>query len=137
MCGIAGIAGNGPKQPHLAAMVDAQRHRGPDGQGFYEDRADRVALGHNRLSIIDLSAAGRQPMASCDGRVVVSFNGEIYNYRELRVELASYPYQTRTDTEVLLAAYDRWGIGCLHRLVGMFAFLLWDSRKGTLFAARD
>jgi len=89
------------------------------------------------LSIIDLSDAGRQPMASADGRVWIAFNGEIYNYRELRATLSDYPYRSQTDTEVLLAAYERWGPACLDRLLGMFAVLIWDSRRRTLFAARD
>jgi asparagine synthase (glutamine-hydrolysing) len=97
-----------------------------------------VALGHNRLSIIDLSEAGRQPMSDSQGRYWVVFNGEIYNYIELRDELSSqYTFRTRTDTEVLLAAYQTWGDACVERLLGMFAFLIWDERERRLFAARD
>jgi asparagine synthase (glutamine-hydrolysing) len=116
-------------------MVASQRHRGPDSQQVFEDGP--AALGHNRLSIIDLSPAGAQPMSSADGDLTVVLNGEIYNYVELRAELTGYPFRTRTDTEVLLAAYDRWGIQCLDHLLGMFAFLLWDARERRLFAARD
>jgi len=137
MCGIAGIFGGGWTPAQLVALVRAQAHRGPDGSGVYCTPDGRAGLGHNRLSIIDLSAAGDQPMVSADGRYWIVFNGEIYNYRELRAELSDYPYQSQSDTEVILAAYVRWGAPCLDRFIGMFAFLLWDSRTGQLFAARD
>jgi asparagine synthase (glutamine-hydrolysing) len=137
MCGISAIAGPGWAPEDLAAMIEAQRHRGPDDTGSYLDRSASIGLGHNRLSIIDLSSAGHQPMASPDGRVWIAFNGEIYNYLELRAELSDYPFRTRTDTEVILAAYCRWGERCLDRLQGMFAFVLWDGREGTLSAVRD
>jgi asparagine synthase (glutamine-hydrolysing) len=137
MCGIAGVFGPGPKDEALAALVAAQRHRGPDAEGTFEDPGGLAALGHNRLSIIDLSPAGRQPMHSADGRLTVAFNGEIYNYLELRDELRGYPFRTRTDSEVILAAYARWGEACLDRFVGMFALLVWDARDRRLFAARD
>jgi asparagine synthase (glutamine-hydrolysing) len=99
----------------------------------------RVALGHRRLSILDVSAAGHQPMCSADGRYWIAYNGEIYNYIELRQELAAlgHTFRTQTDTEVILAAYDRWGKACLHRFNGMFAFVLLDRAAGRLFAARD
>ncbi|MGA7730304.1 MAG: asparagine synthase (glutamine-hydrolyzing) [Chloroflexia bacterium] len=137
MCGIAGIFGRGWDQAQLWAMVRAQRHRGPDAEGIYLSPTGNAGLGHNRLSIIDLSDAGMEPMASHDGRLMIIFNGEIYNYKELRSELGSYPYHSMTDTEVVLAAYEHWGEDCLHRFVGMFAFLLWDEGKQRLFAARD
>lgn len=137
MCGIAGICGAGWRPSQLAAMVARQAHRGPDSQGVYVNAAHTAGLGHNRLSIIDLSSAGDQPMASPDGRLQIVFNGEIYNYRELRAELGAYPYRSQSDTEVILAAYARWGLDCLDHLVGMFAFLLWDEPAGRLFAARD
>jgi asparagine synthase (glutamine-hydrolysing) len=137
MCGIAGMVGPGCQLSRLSAMVSAQRHRGPDDDGVFLAPSGRAGLGHNRLSIIDLSPAGRQPMATPDRRLHVVFNGEIYNYLELRAELADYPFRTRTDTEVLLAAYLRWGTRCLDRLIGMFAFLLWDEREQRLIAARD
>ena len=136
MCGIAVIAGGaGSHQPRLQAMLDAQRHRGPDGEAIV--LRDGVGLGHLRLAIIDLSAAAAEPMPSADGTAWLVFNGEIYNYRELREELAGYPFRTRGDAEVLLAAYQRWGEACLDRFIGMFAFALWDERTRTLFAARD
>ena len=137
MCGIAGIFGPGWTRGQLRAMVASQRHRGPDADGIYLDPSGAAGLGHNRLSIIDLSEAGRQPMSSYDGRLWVVFNGEVYNYLELRAELRDYPYRSQADTEVILAAYERWGENCLDRLVGMFAFLIWDESERRLFAARD
>lgn len=134
MCGIAGIFGTDAAR--LKAMVEALSHRGPDGLGFHVEPG--AALGHARLSIIDLSDDGRQPMSDPSGRWWISFNGEIYNYLELRAELASgHEFRTRTDTEVLLAAWMRWGPACLDRLIGMFAFLLWDARERKVFAVRD
>ena len=138
MCGIAGIFGKSWNDEDLYAMINSQRHRGPDGEGIYVDSQHKAGLGHNRLSIIDLSDAGRQPMFSADGNSVVTYNGEIYNYLELRKELESgYEFRTRSDTEVLLAAYQKWGAKCLDKLIGMFAFVIWDETKKTAFAARD
>lgn len=138
MCGIAGLFGQGWQPDQLENMVAYQRHRGPDGEGTYHDTSGRAALGHDRLSIIDLSPGGAQPMASPGGRLIISFNGEIYNYIELRSELSSgYEFRTRSDTEVILAAYERWGEACLDHFVGMFALMIWDSREQRLFAARD
>ncbi len=137
MCGIAGIFGPGWERAQLEAMVASQVHRGPDASGIYVDATGRAGLGHNRLSIIDLTRAGQQPLCSGDGHLWIVFNGEIYNYLELRAELSDYPYRSRTDTEVILAAYERWGEACLDRFIGMFAFLIWDERDGRLFAARD
>ena len=119
-------------------MVVSQRHRGPDANGVYLCRGRVAGLGHDRLSIIDLSDAGRQPMSDPSGRYWIVFNGEVYNYLELRAELASrYSFRSQTDTEVLLAAYQVWGEACLDRLLGMFAFAVWDEREQQLFAARD
>lgn len=118
-------------------MTDVQRHRGPDDSGHWWDANQPVALGHRRLSIIDLGPDGRQPMASPDGDLQLVFNGEIYNYLELRSELPDYPYRSRTDSEVILAAYRAWGEDCVERFVGMFAFALWDAQRGVLFCARD
>lgn len=135
MCGIAGIAGR-PDVALVRAMTGALAHRGPDGEGFYED-AD-VALGHRRLSIIDL-AGGAQPMSYAAGRYHVTYNGEIYNFQELRGELEAHglPFTTQSDTEVLLAAYAHWGEACVGRFQGMFAFAVWDTVEKTLFLARD
>ncbi len=137
MCGIAGIFGESWELSQLEAMVHSQHHRGPDAQGLYFDPSCIAGLGQNRLSIIDLSEAGKQPMHTPDGRFQLVMNGEIYNYRELRAELSDYPYKSLTDTEVVLAAYQRWGAACLDRFVGMFALLIWDRQEKSLFAARD
>jgi asparagine synthase (glutamine-hydrolysing) len=137
MCGIAAIAGAGWTPAQLDAMVRAQTHRGPDASGTGVAPCGAAGLGHNRLAIIDLSDAGAQPMSTADGRLTLVYNGEIYNYLELRAELADYRFRSRSDSEVLLAAYERWGPACLDRLVGMFAFVIWDEREGTLFGARD
>ncbi len=144
MCGIAGAlrTTGDPTSAEEAVlrMVDQQRHRGPDGCGlevFGGPQPPLVALGHTRLAILDLSAAGRQPMQTANGAVSITFNGEIYNYHALRVELGSRDWRTRTDTEVLLQAYQTWGRGCVERLRGMFAFGLWDAEQQELFLARD
>lgn len=140
MCGIAGIFNlNGEPAPPviLKKMTDAIAHRGPDGEGHYTDRA--VGLGHRRLAIIDLSPAGHQPMLSQDGQYALTYNGEIYNFQELRIELESLGHQfhSRTDSEVVIHAYMQWGADCLVRFNGMFAFAIWDKLKQELFLARD
>lgn len=140
MCGIAGIVNlNGMPAEHavLQRMTDAIAHRGPDGEGHYVDGP--IGLGHRRLAIIDLSSAGHQPMATEDGRFVLTYNGEIYNFHELRTELEAqgHCFRSRTDSEVLLKAYMCWGKDCLPRLNGMFAFAIWDRKERTLFLARD
>lgn len=137
MCGIAGIAGRNWSPEQLDAMVEIQHHRGPDGRATYLNDSKTIGLGHNRLSIIDLSSAGDQPMSNQDGSVQIVFNGEIYNYIELRSELSSYSYQSQSDTEVILAAYERWGMDCVEHFIGMFSFILWDARQEIIFAARD
>ena len=137
MCGIAAIAGQGWRQAHLDAMVRAQHHRGPDRTGLHISPSGVAGLGHNRLSIIDLSAAGSQPMSTPDGRLWLSYNGEIYNYLELRDELSDYPFRSRSDSEVILAAFQKWGPACLDRFVGMFALTIWDEQEQSLFGARD
>jgi asparagine synthase (glutamine-hydrolysing) len=137
MCGIAGVVGAFPTAEVVSSMLECIAHRGPDGVRQVI-RDGRVGLGHRRLAIIDLSEAAAQPMQSPSGCEVV-LNGEIYNYLELRAELsrAGVPFVTASDTEVLLAAYDRWGVGCLARLNGMFAFALYDPARRTLLLARD
>lgn len=137
MCGITGIFGSNYSPTRLQAMIASQHHRGPDATDCYHSPAGFAGIGHNRLSIIDLSPAGRQPMSNHDGSRWIVFNGEIYNYLELRAELGDYPYRSQSDTEVLLAAYEKWGETCLDRLIGMFALLIWDEHSQTLFAARD
>ena len=118
-------------------MTAVQHHRGPDDRGVALLEGDTVGLGHNRLSIIDLSQAGHQPMSNAGGGLTIVFNGEVYNYRELKQELSGYPFRGDSDTEVVLAAYERWGENCLERFVGMFAFAIWDAEKRHLFCARD
>lgn len=136
MCGIGFSSGTPDTGEALARMMGALHHRGPDDQGVALV-GEAVGMAHTRLSILDLSPAGHQPMTTVNGRYTIVFNGEIYNYIELRAELSDYPFQSRTDTEVVLAAYERWGRACLHRFIGMFAFVLWDSLAGRLWAARD
>jgi asparagine synthase (glutamine-hydrolysing) len=139
MCGIAGFfffSGHTPCDSLglLHRMSSVMNHRGPDGHGYFHDQG--VGLAHRRLAIIDL-ATGNQPMASPDGRLQIVYNGEVYNYRELRRELGGYGFRTQSDTEVLLAAYDRWGTAFPERLNGIFAFALWDARKRQLLLCRD
>ena len=140
MCGIAGIfdtRGFAPVEPaRIVAMLAAAPHRGPDGRGTWT--APGIGLGHLRLAIIDI-AGSPQPMASSDGQVMLVFNGEIYNFRELRRELQAggAMFHTDGDSEVIIAAWQRWGIDCLSRLHGMFAFALYDLRQRTLLLARD
>jgi asparagine synthase (glutamine-hydrolysing) len=133
MCGIAGFNWNNPE--HIRMMTDAICHRGPDDEGFYCD--DRVSLGHRRLSIIDTSTRGHQPMRYEHLQIV--YNGEVYNYLELRMELesAGYQFHSDTDTEVILLAYHRWGADCVNRFNGMWAFCIYDAQKKTLFLSRD
>ena len=140
MCGIVVIFNlNGePVSPViLRTMTDAIKHRGPDSEGFYVDSF--IGLGHRRLSIIDLSRSGHQPMMTEDKQLVVTYNGEIYNFQELRTELENlgHSFQSRSDTEVLLKSYAQWGANCLRRLNGMFAFAIWDKTRQELFLARD
>ena len=140
MCGIAGTVsvGGGEVDRHLVQkMTQMQAHRGPNDHGTWFD--DVVGFGHRRLSIIDLSRAGHQPMLSPDGRLVLTYNGEIYNYIELRQELKAlgYTFRSGSDTEVILAAYDAWGDQCVERFIGMWAFALWDTRERRLFCSRD
>ncbi len=138
MCGINGIIDflhQGDKyEPDVRRMNNALSHRGPDADGVFIQGS--ACLGHRRLSIIDTSASGNQPFTDVSGRFTVVYNGELYNYLELKKEL-NYPFQTETDTEVLLAAFIRWGANCVHFLRGMFAFAIWDSEKQSLFIARD
>ncbi|CAN5356330.1 asparagine synthase (glutamine-hydrolyzing) [soil metagenome] len=144
MCGIAGLISRDP-EARIGTMLKAVEHRGRDDEGVWtstviDGEGRRVCLGHRRLAIIDTSAAGHQPMFYGEGdRFAIIFNGEIYNYRELRRELesAGQRFRTDTDTEVLLAAFAEWGEACLPRLNGMFAFALWDQQERTLMLARD
>ena len=140
MCGIAGIVnytGASVAPPVLQAMTDAIAHRGPDGEGYWIEGG--VGFGHRRLAIIDLSPLAHQPMMSHDNRYVLSYNGEIYNFRELRTELEriGYPFRSQSDSEVLLTAWAAWGVKALERLNGMFAFAIWDRTEKTLTLVRD
>lgn len=141
MCGIAGVAGEPDRRgaaERVLRMIAALAHRGPDGEGVHA--WDAAVFGHRRLAVFDLSDAGKQPMMTPDGRVGVTFNGAIYNFIELRSELAraGFAFASRTDTEVLLHGYRAWGIdGLVARLHGMFAFALWDDDARTLFLVRD
>lgn len=140
MCGIAGIfnlKGASVSSVILKRMTDAIAHRGPDGEGCYVD--GQIGLGHRRLAIIDLSPAGHQPMQTSDGSLILTYNGEIYNFQKLRLELESlgHHFRSRTDSEVVLHAYAHWGYDCVSHFNGMFAFAIWDKRKRELFLARD
>ncbi|PPQ32206.1 asparagine synthase (glutamine-hydrolyzing) [Rhodopila globiformis] len=145
MCGIVGIllgmrAGDPSRLGVVHQMAETLRHRGPDGGGIWRDIAAGVAFGHRRLAIVDLSASGRQPMLTADGRFAITYNGEVYNANEIRGELEDLGYRFRghSDTEVILAACDAFGVQqALRRFVGMFAFGLWDARDRTLYLARD
>ncbi|MBY0383930.1 asparagine synthase (glutamine-hydrolyzing) [bacterium] len=139
MCGISGVF-NTQFQPvqalekKLKAMNQIQKHRGPDGEGLWMPLSF-IGFSHQRLSIIDI-AQGHQPMVAPSGNAI-TYNGEIYNYKEIKAQLTDYPFRTNSDTEVLLAAYEKWGQDCLHKLRGMFSFAIWDARKKELFCARD
>lgn len=141
MCGIVGIASNAPQTQRawLAIGCDAMTHRGPDDTGEWWSQDGRIGLAQKRLSIIDLSLAGHQPMHHASGMLSIVFNGEIYNFADLREELIAkgHGFQSHSDTEVILAAYHEWGTDCLSRFNGMFAFALYDARHKTLFLARD
>jgi asparagine synthase (glutamine-hydrolysing) len=145
MCGIAGIISTKPAAGNPKAwekfpaaihrMTNALAHRGPDAEGQYID--EHAALGHRRLSIIDLSPEANQPFWDLTERYAIVFNGEVYNFREIRSQLTDFRFRTGCDTEVILAAYITWGEECLHRFFGMFAFAVWDKKERKLFIARD
>ena len=138
MCGIAGILNLDAKSIDssiIQAMTDAVAHRGPDAEGIWQE--NEIALGHRRLSIIDLSTAANQPFVDNSGRYIVVFNGEIYNYNDVKQKITDYNFRTTSDTEVLIAAYIKWGVDCLQYFRGMFAFAIWDKTEKELFLARD
>jgi asparagine synthase (glutamine-hydrolysing) len=144
VCGINGIfayrpAANAPDEAELLATRDAMRARGPDGSGLWWSSDRRCGLAHRRLSILDLSDRASQPMLSADGKLAITFNGEIYNYNALRAELeaAGTRFRTTSDTEALLHLYARHGVAMVHHLRGMLAFAIWDEIRRELFLARD
>src|SRR5260221_975751 len=144
MCGIAGARSWGTfdvREPYVTSMRDAMTHRGPDGGGTWVSDDGRVGLGARRLAIIDLSHAANQPVANEDGSIQLVYNGEIYNHAEVRAELeriGGHRFRTdHSDTEMLVHAFEEWGIDCLHRMRGMFGFALWDSRSRELWLGRD
>src|SRR6185369_7522825 len=142
MCGISGWflrSGEAMPDGHLHSMADAIAHRGPDDRGYYFHHSEGVALAHNRLSIIDLSPAGHQPMISDDGNTVLIYNGELYNFLALKEELIrlGHSFHSRSDSEVILQAFIEWGPRCVERFAGMFAFAIWSARDHKLFLARD
>src|SRR5436309_3109973 len=129
MCGIAGILSKQGQvsEQQIRRMTDSMCHRGPDSEGFYVDGP--MAFGHRRLSIIDLSTAANQPFIDNSGRYAIVFNGEIYNYAEIKPLLANYEFRTHGDTEVILAGYIQWGAACLNYLRGMFTIAIWTGRN--------
>jgi len=133
MCAINGF--NFKDEDLVLKMNRTTYHRGPDSSGIFLD--NNISLGHNRLSIIDPNTTANQPMESDNGNFVVVFNGEIYNFKELKEELKDYPFKTKSDTEVILASYKKWGKECVKKLNGIFAFAIWDKQKKELFLARD
>jgi len=134
MCGISGF--NWKNESKIVSMMQTLSHRGPDANGIFVD--EKISLGHNRLSIIDLSISANQPMYDNTGELVIVFNGEIYNFKELKRELEEeYEFKTKSDTEVILAGYRKWGKDVVNKLNGMFAFAIWDKRDKSLFCARD
>lgn len=135
MCGIAGILGAAASENAVLKLLEKQRHRGPDAENYWCQPG--IALGHNRLRILDLSEAANQPMFSHNRRYTMVFNGEIYNFKELQKELTSFHFTTTSDSEVLLAAYQKWGVTMLSKLNGMFSIAIWDTEKRELFLARD
>ena len=141
MCGIVGLASHfaAVDRTWLLSARELLLHRGPDGAGEWWSHDGRVGLGHRRLAIVDLSATGYQPMHDPTGRFTIVFNGEIYNHRDLRRELIArgYSFRSRSDTEVLLAAYREWGDSCLSHLNGMFAFAVFDAEQRTVGGALD
>ena len=140
MCGISGIFNFLNKsydfKPTIKNMVNRQNKRGPDNSGIWCSPCNKVFLGHNRLSIIDLSTNGNQPMINSDNEFVITFNGEIYNFKEIKIELINLgvKFTNNTDTEVLLESYKYWGINSFSKLRGMYAFSIWDFKKKNLIA---
>ena len=141
MCGIFGIALDNSQisRELFEQSLNLIHHRGPDSTGINYDDISNVSLGHKRLSIVDLTELGSQPMSSANLSNEIIFNGEIYNFRELKLQLISlgYSFKSQTDTEVLLYSYEEWGLNCVSRLKGMFSLAIFDRKKKTIFLSRD
>jgi len=141
MCGIVGFCSCNEKvdKAILTSMRDALTHRGPDDAGIYIDEENNVGLGHRRLSILDLSSLGHQPMSNENGSIWITYNGEVYNFKEIREELSKrgYSFKSKSDTEVVIKSYEEWGIDCVHKFIGMFALGIWDKREKKLYLVRD
>ena len=143
MCGITGIYNYLNKPINLKStvekIVELQHARGPDDRGIWQSKCNKVCFGHNRLTIIDLSKNGKQPFISKDENFVITFNGEIYNFKEIKKELTEKRiyFKSNSDTEVIIESYKYWGLDFIKKLRGMFAFALWDSVKKKLILARD
>src|SRR3989304_4043784 len=141
MCGIVGFCSCNEKvdKAILTSMRDALTHRGPDDAGIYIDEENNVGLGHRRLSILDLSSLGHQPMSNENGSIWITYNGEVYNFKEIREELSQrgYNFKSNSDTEVVIKSYEEWGIDCVHKFIGMFALGIWDKREKKLYLVRD
>src|SRR5688572_6277020 len=137
MCGILGTVPAFKSTHFFEQALNLLTHRGPDGSDIWEGNEKEVIFGHRRLSILDLSDAGKQPMPNA--RYVITHNGEIYNFKEIRKELEDkgYVFKTQTDTEVIVSAYSVWGAQCLQKFNGMWAFAIWDKKEKTLFLSRD
>jgi asparagine synthase (glutamine-hydrolysing) len=141
MCGIVGFYDFNKRTDGevLTCMRDVLTHRGPDDSGIYIDEYNHVGLGHRRLSILDLSSLGHQPMSNENKSIWITYNGEVYNYKEIRKELIEkgYNFKSNTDTEVLIKAYEEWGMECVHKFIGMFAIAIWDRKQQKLYLLRD
>jgi asparagine synthase (glutamine-hydrolysing) len=141
VCGIVGFCGKGKfnDESTLVSMRNTLAHRGPDDSGLYIDVEHNVGLAHTRLSIIDLSSLGHQPMSNDRGTIWITYNGEVYNFKEIREELEKkgYVFRSNSDTEVLVKAYEEWGIDCVHKFIGMFAIAIWDRNEKKLYLVRD
>jgi len=142
MCGITGIwnfDGRAVSAEEARRFNNTLQHRGPDDEGYYSDASAGLTLGHRRLSILDLSPAGHQPMKATNGNYVIVYNGEIYNFLEIRLELESFGhvFRSNSDTEVVIAAFEQWGPECLLKFNGMWGIAIWDTRQRRLFLARD
>ena len=142
MCGIVGIIkfdGININESELKIFNDSLNHRGPDDRNIYLDKSSNIGLGHTRTSIFDISNNGRQPMSYADNRYFITFNGEIYNFIEVREELKSlgHHFRSESDTEVILAAYTQWGENCQFKFNGDWAFAIWDNKEKILFVSRD